>query len=502
MENAQKRATHKRRDKAAKTIQTFLQLNSQKKAEKINYEGRQVSGSRTDDGLEGIAKDLNFEKIMPNDENSKMDRLLPALMERLPSPSAAQSPRPPKMAVLESYDRKALQDFVVKFERMYERSGKTIDIHDWASGSIIYKIKAHGVDISDTEAVIQHLKFIEKMQAEASIKTAMDKLRTTLKWPQACDSGEEAIQMFIFSIREILGPDKVADKASQKYCIKIVVQKLPEYFGVTVDNYKEILDNPQSIEQLSEALKTLTAIEDAHIRIAKSSKKTVNLAAMYEERVLETPTKPPTDIPTSTAKEATDMNAIFLARLEQLEKQYSGKSSSVICYNCGGRGHMVRQCTEPRKSRTATPKKPQPYQEIRIRQTDSAPVRFVEMRNDSNKWTKTPGILDSGSGRTVGSLQLHKRFCGAVQPLRKNMKVVLGDNVSSHEVSAIGTAVSRVKVDDMDPVHLGEVRIFLIDNPDWKNLYIGREVLAKLEALPEQVLRKLSPDERAKLGDN
>jgi hypothetical protein len=60
--------------------------------------------------------------------------------------------------------------------------------------------------------------------------------------------------------------------------------------------------------------------------------------------------------------------------------------------------------------------------------------------------------------------------------------------------------VTRVHVDHQEPVYMGSVRVFMIDEPKFSALYIGREVLAKFGALAEQVFQNMSSAERLLLA--
>ena len=86
----------------------------------------------------------------------------------------------------------------------------------------------------------------------------------------------------------------------------------------------------------------------------------------------------------------------------------------------------------------------------------------------------------------------HKKHCGVTKKMRFPMRVRLGARER-------GIMRFRLKVDDLIPIIFNQVEVFLIDE-NWEDLLIGREILGKLEALPEQVLKKIPEEIRKTLG--
>ena len=84
------------------------------------------------------------------DSNMGTEQLLAALLSRLQLPTSPSSgdPKPPKLEILKSLERDDLQDFIIRFERAKKRASYSLDVVEWISGAILYKIKSHGVDLS------------------------------------------------------------------------------------------------------------------------------------------------------------------------------------------------------------------------------------------------------------------------------------------------------------------------------------------------------------------
>ena len=128
-------------------------------------------------------------------------------------------------------------------------------------------------------------------------------------------------------------------------------------------------------------------------------------------------------------------------------------------------------------------------------------TKSVEVLGNNNRWISVSGCLDSGAGKTVGSVQVHKKLCSTVEEVRNPIEVCLGDN-KPVSVTHVGTIEARVTVDKGKPIYFGTLKIFLVDSDSWTDLFIGRDTLANFGALPEQLLSKLSDKERAQLHQN
>eukprot|EP00924_Labyrinthula_sp_SR-Ha-C_P009915 maker-scaffold_21-snap-gene-3.12-mRNA-1 protein AED:0.96 eAED:1.00 QI:0/0/0/0.5/1/1/2/0/279 len=75
--------------------------------------------------------------------------------------------------------------------------------------------------------------------------------------------------------------------------------------------------------------------------------------------------------------------------------------------------------------------------------------------------------------------------------------VFLADSETKVTTTKKGYIELRVRVDYGTPVYFGQVAIYLVPAP-WKDFLIGREHLRRFNCLPEQVLQKLTNEERTK----
>ena len=116
------------------------------------------------------------------------------------------------------------------------------------------------------------------------------------------------------------------------------------------------------------------------------------------------------------------------------------------------------------------------------------PRATIHVLNPQNIWTKVKGILDSGSGTTVGSLQHHKSLFRFTRPVRNNVKIQL-----VNKQTYIAQEVGRIRLKVIDTAgnereFKEDVLVFLVDDPEWSELIIGFPTLRRENLLPEQQL--------------
>ena len=116
------------------------------------------------------------------------------------------------------------------------------------------------------------------------------------------------------------------------------------------------------------------------------------------------------------------------------------------------------------------------------------PRARIQVQNPEGNWTHVPGILDSGSGTTVGSLQNHRHLLKQTRPVKNRVTIQL---VNKDQFLAKEVAKVRMRViDSCNRVRefSNEVTVFLVDAPEWKELIVGFPTLRREGLLPEQHL--------------
>ena len=118
------------------------------------------------------------------------------------------------------------------------------------------------------------------------------------------------------------------------------------------------------------------------------------------------------------------------------------------------------------------------------------PRAKLHIQNPSGAWVQVPGILDSGSGTTVGSLQHHKHLFKSTKPVRNVVKISL---INNEQYLAKEAGHVRLKVTDVNGAERefqDEILVFLVDSPAWRELIVGYPTLRKEGLVPEQHLQQ------------
>eukprot|EP00924_Labyrinthula_sp_SR-Ha-C_P007790 snap_masked-scaffold_28-processed-gene-3.27-mRNA-1 protein AED:1.00 eAED:1.00 QI:0/-1/0/0/-1/1/1/0/258 len=246
--------------------------------------------------------------------------------------------RPPKLEALKSIDREPLLDFLVIFKRARAKD-PSMDVSEWLRGQVIYNIRSHGINVDNTEAVLQHLDNIEKLQAESRIKHSISRLRKKLQWPSEAQNRLEAARIFILRARDILGPDRNLSKGAQKGVIKTLVEILPQYFSVNDRNFLDTFPEVTTISDFARHLKKMTPTEDAMIR-SRGIVSIPSYIPVQKQDILQV-TQPLVE---------TNNALMNLSMVKPVEKVVI--SLNVIqtrleakrCFLCGDEGHFVTLC--------------------------------------------------------------------------------------------------------------------------------------------------------------
>ena len=87
-------------------------------------------------------------------------------------------------------------------------------------------------------------------------------------------------------------------------------------------------------------------------------------------------------------------------------------------------------------------------------------------------------------------------YCYITEPPRAYTIVEL-PNRKTVNIKAVGRCYGRVNLGDGAPFDLGELTVFLLDDAEWDELLIGRDVLMKHQLLPEQNIPKNSAQQQS-----
>ena len=124
-----------------------------------------------------------------------------------------------------------------------------------------------------------------------------------------------------------------------------------------------------------------------------------------------------------------------------------------------------------------------------IRRTGSARDCITKVLHPiSRTYIAVKGVLDSGAFTNVGSLQLHAELCSPLRKLSKDvfMKLPSGEVIPSLRA---GRMTVRAENEGEGFEVFPDILVYLVDNPNWNELLIGRPALKDSSLLPEQNFR-------------
>eukprot|EP00924_Labyrinthula_sp_SR-Ha-C_P009398 augustus_masked-scaffold_2-processed-gene-22.46-mRNA-1 protein AED:1.00 eAED:1.00 QI:0/0/0/0/1/1/2/0/811 len=487
--------------------------------------------------------------------NLNMEQLLVTLITELRSPKRekedrkeVRSPsntnsiiRPPKVEKLKTMGRSEIGEFLIRMKKLRARAamaGAPISVTEWMSLGAIEFITAQGIDTSDDDPIMKYLEEHKTLLDRSHQTQALAKLRNVLKWPQDALTGEETLQRYLQKARDVVGFNQVTIKSAQKQMLRILVEKLPEYFVMTYSDFKEENPDVKDLMGFEEAMKKYISVKNVKIRERHKTK-----TARQKTHSTTAATKPEVS---NRVKELEKMVAKLQAQLkpqggggrpncDSTEHRLS-TCPKTKCFNCNGYGHIARACpraktkralekqAEREKKMAAIPKvakdPPAPVvADTKEKARSVSPVRSADFEDpdqivvpnkaytvtkghlefwkaDKSSWTTSLGCLDSGSLVTTGSLELHGLRCLEITDIH-TIPVFLADSETQVTTTKKGYIELRVRVDDGTPVYFGQVAIYLVPAP-WKDFLIERAHLRRFSCRPEQVLQELTNEERTK----
>eukprot|EP00924_Labyrinthula_sp_SR-Ha-C_P009932 snap_masked-scaffold_21-processed-gene-3.39-mRNA-1 protein AED:1.00 eAED:1.00 QI:0/-1/0/0/-1/1/1/0/473 len=392
--------------------------------------------------------------------NLNMEQLLVTLITELRSPKRekedrkdVRSPsnsssiiRPPKVEKLKTMGRSEIGEFLIRMNKLRARAamaGAPISVTEWMSLGAIEFITAQGIDTGDDDAIMKYLEEHKTLLDRSHQTQALAKLRNVLKWPQDAFTGEEALQRYLQKARDVVGFNQVTIKSVQKQMIRILVEKLPEYFVMTYSDFKEENPDVKDLMGFEEAMNKYISVENVKIRERRKTKTKTTKQKTQSKIAVAKPEV------SNRVKELEEM----VAKLQTQLRPQGGSGCSncgsmehrlstcpkTKCFNCNGYGHISRSCPRPKtktkrtlekqaereKRMAAIPKivkeSPAPEDEPKRGKARSvSPVRSEDFEDpdqivvpnkaytvtkgrlevwnaDTSSWTTALGCLDSGS---------------------------------------------------------------------------------------------------------
>ena len=192
--------------------------------------------------------------------------------------------------------------------------------------------------------------------------------------------------------------------------------------------------------------------------------------------VVQSPPQPSAQFPPFSPVSSTDVQILQAPQRQQYQQQQQQPQFNQRRY----------QQIPPMRS----PRDPNRAMDIRVKlnmQQLSKRQATIEVFGSDWQWHPQKGCLDSGATMTVGSVQLHEKFCTQVEVMRKLRDVVLPDGTRV-KVLKQARIWLRAKHPDGRVNVFSNIKIALVDSPQWEWLLIGWTDLYHANATPEQAL--------------
>ena len=98
--------------------------------------------------------------------------------------------------------------------------------------------------------------------------------------------------------------------------------------------------------------------------------------------------------------------------------------------------------------------------------------------------------------RTVGSYAKLQGFSNDLQPPRR-VRLPRLPQGTQIPVKAVRKTYLRVMLQGGEPFDFAPALIFLVDDPNWEDVLIGKDSLSKYDLLPEQQIERQKADEES-----
>ena len=106
----------------------------------------------------------------------------------------------------------------------------------------------------------------------------------------------------------------------------------------------------------------------------------------------------------------------------------------------------------------------------------------------TGEYSEVQGLLDTGSNRNVGSLAKMRPYCKILEMPRRLTQVEFPD-LSTKPVKFVGR-IEVILKQDSTKLNIGEQVVFLVDDPKWQDLFIGKRVIEQFNLTPDLNLAK------------
>ena len=439
-----------------------------------------------------------------------------------------------------------MKNFLFQYRRA-KPSNPKITVERYLSCDAAEILESQGIDIKDDEKIMKYFdEYVKERKMEDS-NFVLEEFANKLKWPKSKNlSAIDQIDKFFQQaklLNDKLKLRKDLPEDVNKRVAQLVVRAMPKAFGINT-NHLYIREDYRKLDKLkelamerrfvierktkykpsksdaseSEGASSRTENSEKTARTTKSKKK-----GKKNKRNIKAKNVKASGDKSDTSKKIEELEKLVKQLLQEKTETANQKSQPAPWNNnsnqmnrggfrggprqwqpytrARGRGRGGNQLGYQGYQRFNRNFNPMPYnannvREANVESQEEAVLRVrkvstnyvtIQISPTRSSWTAVRGCLDSGCDKTVGSYKLLQHLCNNLQPPHtvRMLELPQGTQVP---VKAVGRSHLRILMQGEEPFDFGATLIFLVDDPKWEDVLIGRDTLGRFNLLPEQQL--------------
>lgn len=408
----------------------------------------------------------------------------------------------PKLKVLEKLVPKDIRNFLYQYKQNKEIDA-TIKLTVFISGEVAAALERRGVKMDDEDKLVEYLQGIMDREELHRKEQTLRVLNQQLHWPDDASDANDAIAKFMDSIYDIIGGLDIKEDRFKFGVVKILIKKIPKEFLLQESDFEQKPELVELENLRDELIKRKFVIE---AKYAGESQKDILLDVNKTTTVEDE--KKDSGLTKELIEVFKSMIEVKQAVIGTPPPARTYDRANIICHWCKKPGHIQRDCNMKRKfleeQNMGNPPEKKSTTEMTNRPSNGNPDAqkpFVLQVNNTQMddsieielfdataqdYVKVKGCLDSGSSRTVGSIDLHGKICGNLLEPRYVVQVQLPDG-KKYNVEKVGYLTIRFKTSS-GMYMMGRTLVYLVNVPNWAGLLIGKTDLKRLGLDPNQLL--------------
>lgn len=412
----------------------------------------------------------------------------------------------------------------------------------YLSGEALEKLDAKCLDCTDDFEVISTLKELIAEEERAAVNRPTSLVQDRLKWSDSTKLSNDQKHKKFFDDLQMLTKEShkagVLDQGLNRERVTIAaVEKLPKELGIRAEDVRidsRLLDDKHLRSLVESRLPLLRPGRSAARRVNQVCHEEPYHAHPVHEQYSPHSYHRPVSIPVSYAHSSTQSEASLAYtsssqsigpeqsqfQLNNVNRPNQGvghqrmephratgafrpqpaqrRMNDVVCWICNNQGHLARECPRPKNA--------QFYQKLKEFRMASRPNRLfhidtehkqpadLQVYSKNGQWIPVSGTLDSGAEGNVAPASLRDQ-ASQVYTMSTPVRYQL-PNGTVLETTSEGRLLVQSTTGNGTPFHFGSIPVHFIEDPNWKQLLVGRPTLSRHNLLPEQAISRLQEQQQ------